>query len=368
MDFPTFAFFVAGLVLLVVGAELLVRGASQLAVAVGIAPLVVGLTVVAYGTSAPELAVTVKSTYEGKPDLAIGNVVGSNISNLLLVLGIAALVAPLGVARSLVRSTVPFMIAISVLLWLLAVFDGRLGRFDGALLAGGAILYSVRAIRRSRAEIKMQKEEVAAEATVVPDGGNTPSWILQFIFIIVGLLLLVLGADWLVDGAVKMAEMWKVSPLVIGLTIVAVGTSLPEIATSIVASIRGQRDIAVGNVVGSNIFNILLVLGVCALVSPNGVHVSPAALRFDLPVMIIVSVASLPVFFTGYVIDRWEGLFFLGYYAAYTTYLFLQANQDKALEPFSWIMFVFVIPLTVLTLLGMTFYSFRKKQRPLPEK
>jgi cation:H+ antiporter len=173
--------------------------------------------------------------------------------------------------------------------------------------------------------------------------------------------MLVSGAQWLVEGAVAIARLLGVSELIIGLTIVAVGTSLPELATSVVAAIRRERDIAVGNAIGSNIFNILSVLGLTALVAPNGVAVSPAALNFDLPVMIAVAVACLPVFFNSYRIERWEGVMFLGYYVAYTAYLALAATEHEALPLFSSVMLWFVIPLTAVTLLVVTVRTLRAR-------
>jgi len=341
MDLLTFILFAFGFVLLIAGAEVLVRGASRLAVAAGIAPLVVGLTVVAYGTSAPELAVTIQASFAGQADIAIGNVVGSNISNILLVLGISAAVAPLGISQQLVRADIPIMIGLSVLLLLMSL-DGIISRFDGIFLFSGAIIYTIVVIWQSRKKM----------ANVEPEGPEFERpqklW-LQFVYIIVGLALLVLGARWLVNGAVAMARLLGVNELIVGLTVVAVGTSLPEIATSIVAGFRGQRSIAVGNAVGSNIFNILLVLGLCSIVAPNGVPVAASAVNFDIPVMIAVAGASLPIAFIGYKIVRWEGFMFLGYYIAYSVFLYLNATQHNALDTFNWVMISFVLPITLLT-------------------
>lgn len=340
--------FAIGFVLLIGGAEVLVRGASKLAVVAGISPLVVGLTVVAYGTSAPELAVTVQSSYAGQPDIAIGNVVGSNIANILLILGIAASVAPLVVSKQLVRLDVPIMIAISAVMLAMA-WDGVVTQIEGGILVAGAVGYSVFAIELSR---KQEKAANAANEDYEPPPKTSFVVILKQIgLIVVGLALLVVGARWLVNGATALAQWFGVSELIIALTIVAVGTSLPEIATSVIASLRGERDIAVGNAVGSNIFNILLVLGVCAMVAPGaGVPISPSAVTFDIPIMIAVAVACLPIFFTGYAIKRWEGLMFLAYYGAYTTYLYLSATRHSNLDEFGMIMGWFVIPLTVITL------------------
>lgn len=353
----TVLLFIFGLVLLVLGAELLVRGASKVAAAFGISPLIIGLTVVAYGTSAPELAVSVQSSLAGQADLALGNVVGSNIANVLLILGISASVAPLIVSRQLVRLDVPLMIGLSILLFLLA-FDGRIGRLDGAFFILCAVGYSVFKLIQSRRESQTLDEQQVAPS---PTKGVS-QWLIQIGFIIGGLALLVLGANWLVNSAVTFATALGVNELIIGLTIVAIGTSLPELATSVVASVRGERDIAVGNVIGSNIFNIVTVLGVASVVAPDGIQVPGAALAFDLPVMLAVAVACLPVFFTGYQIARWEGLLFLGYYVAYTLYLILQATQHAALPLLGNVMLMFVVPLTVITLTIVVIRAIRERR------
>lgn len=356
MSASTILLFVAGGVLLIGGAELLVRGASRVAIAAGISPLVVGLTVVAFGTSAPELAVTVGSAYAGEADVALGNVLGSNIFNVLFILGVSALISPLVVAQQLIRLDVPLMIGVSVLALLLGL-DGLIGRLDGALLFSGIIIYTVFLIRQSRRETAT----VQAEYDEVFGGEERRegSPLVNVGLIAAGLALLVLGSRWLVDAAITTATTLGVSELVIGLTIVAAGTSLPEVATSVLASIRGERDIAVGNVVGSNIFNLLAVLGLGSLIAPAGVTVPPGALTFDIPVMIAVAIATLPIFFTGYEIARWEGMVFLGYYIAYTAYLVLQAADHPALNEFGAAMTWFVLPLTVLTLLVVVVRSRR---------
>ena len=331
-----------GLVLLVAGAELLVRGASRLATAFGITPLVIGLTVVAFGTSAPELAVSLQSAWSGSADIALGNVVGSNVFNVLAILGLSAAIAPLVVQLKVIRFDVPLMVAVSALAWGLAL-DGRVGRLDGALLFAGVVAYTIWSIRAGRAESPQLPEEARPGSSSGSLGGSV-------VLVLVGLALLVLGARWLVQGATEIARALGFSELVIGLTIVAGGTSLPELATSVVAAARGQRDIAVGNVVGSNLFNLLCVLGGAALLAPAGVAVAPQALAFDLPVMTAVAFACLPVFLTGHAIARWEGLLFLGYYAAYTTWLVLAAQGSAALPGFRAAMLWFVLPLTVVTL------------------
>ncbi len=336
-----------GLVTLVVGADAMVRGASRLAVTFGISPLVVGLTEVALGTSAPELAVSVGATLGGNPDLAIGNVIGSNIANILLILGISALITPLLVAEQIIRQEVPIMIGASVLMVVMAL-DGSISRLEGAILFALVIAYTVFLIRQSRRASREVEEEFASE---IPSSDWDRHWSVQAALIVGGLALLVLGADWLVDAAVAVAQTFGVSDLVIGLTIVAVGTSMPEVATSIVAALRGQRDIAVGNVVGSNVFNIFAVIGATGLVSATGIPVPEAARNFDLWVMLAVAFACLPILITGREIARWEGGVFLGYYAAYTAWLVLSAQQHSALPAFSGIMLSYVMPLTVITLI-----------------
>lgn len=353
MDVVTLGLFIVGLVLLIVGAELLVRGASRLAMAVGISPLVIGLTVVAFGTSAPELAVSVQSAWQGQADIAIGNVIGSNIANVLFILGVSALITPLIVASQLVRIDVPLMIGASIVLYLMS-WNGYLSFGEGAALFAGIILYTGWLIIQSRRENSKVAAEFAEEFGASEQEEKAARTMLGLLLnlglVVLGLAMLVLGARWLVDGAVTLARWFGISELIIGLTVVAVGTSLPEVATSIIAALRGERDIAVGNVVGSNIFNILSVLGATALIAPQGVPVSPAALAFDLPVMIAVAVACLPIFYTGNLIARWEGLLFLLYYIAYVAYLVFAATEHDALPIFSTAMTLFVLPLTALGL------------------
>jgi len=350
--------FVSGIALLILGAEFLVRGAARLALAMGISPLVVGLTVVAYGTSSPEMAVGVQAAMSGRADLAVGNVVGSNIFNVLLILGASAMIVPLVVARQLVRQEVPIMVGASLLLaWLCR--DGRLSFPDGLLLLGLLVSYTVLLVVQSRRALAAGEPDLEAPGT----RGWDRHWIVQALLVIGGLALLVLGARWLVDAAIAFARQLGVSELVIGLTIVAAGTSLPEAATSIVAAARGQREIAVGNVVGSNVFNILGVLGISAAAAPAGLAVAPAVAAFDLPVMIAVAVACLPIFFTGHLIARWEGGLFLGLYAAYTLYLLLAAQDHDALEPFSAVMMYSVLPVIALTLALVGWREWRMRRR-----
>lgn len=339
---------VAGLVLLVIGGELLVRGASRLAAVAGISPLVIGLTVVAFGTSAPELAVSVQASWEGRTDIAVGNVVGSNIFNVLLILGLSALICPLVVSSRLIRLDVPLMIGVSIAAFLMGL-DGAIGQLDGSMLFACLLIYTGWTIWQSRKETAVVQQEFEQEYDKKP----AASWggiVVQLSLVAAGLVALMFGANWLVKGASEIARSLGMSELLIGLTIVAAGTSLPEVATSVLASIRGERDIAVGNVVGSNIFNITCVMGLSASMVPGGIEVTETALRLDFPVMLAVAVACLPIFFTGHLIARWEGFVFFGYYIAYTTYLILATTMPSISRTFGVVMLTFVVPLTVLTL------------------
>lgn len=319
----SFLVFGLGLLLLVLGADLLVRGASRLSLSFGISPLVVGLTVVAFGTSAPELAVSLQGALSGQGDIAVGNVVGSNIFNVLFILGVSALVTPLVVHRQVVLQELPVMLAVSLLLWGLAA-NGLIGRAEGALLAGLLVVYVLMLYRQVRRQ--PVGSEPGAEAEL-PAGGRWLDrlWV-QLLLIVLGLALLVLGSRWLVAAAIGFAARLGISELVVGLTIVAAGTSLPEVATSVMAALRGQRDIAVGNVVGSNIFNILGVLGLSALFAPEGLAVATQALRFDLPLMVGVAALCLPVLLSGHRISRGEGALLLAAYVGYTAWLVAQAG------------------------------------------
>jgi cation:H+ antiporter len=363
MSSLTLVLFIAGIVLLIAGAELLVRGASRLAVAAGITPLVVGLTVVAFGTGSPELAVGIQASINGQADITVGNVVGSNIFNVLFILGITAIVAPLIVSQQLVRLDVPLMILVSALVLLMSM-DGTISRLDGILLAAGSIAYTVMLVRISRREtarVKAEYELAYGEGGPAADVGR---WPVHVLLVVLGLGLLVVGADWLVDGAVVIANAFGVSELIIGLTIIAAGTSLPEVATSIIAGLRGERDIAVGNVVGSNLFNILVVLGVSAVLSADGLRVATPAINFDMPVMLAAAVLCLPIFFVHNRVGRWEGALFLGYYVCYTLYLILATSQHDALGEFSFIMKYVVIPVTVLTVSIAIVRELKRRARP----
>lgn len=356
--------FIVGLVFLIIGAEALVRGASRMAAVLGISPLVIGLTVVAFGTSSPELAVSVKSALSSQASIAVGNVVGSNIFNVLFILGISALIVPLVVSQQLVRLDVPLMIALSIIVLLLSL-DEIFSRTDGLMLVAGLVFYVCFLIYQSRRESVEVRERHAKDLGA--EIYTRASWVKNIGLVFGGLVLLVLGSRWLVDSAVSFAQYLGVSELVIGLTIVAAGTSLPEVVTSVIAAIRGERDIAVGNVVGSNIFNIMGVLGLASIVAPTGIEISTAVIGFDIPVMIVVALACLPIFFTGGVISRQEGVLLLGYYVAYTLYLVLAASHHDALPRFSAVMLYFVIPITVITMIIVTMRNLRNRKKRLLE-
>ncbi len=350
----------AGLVLLVLGAEWLVKGASRLALSYGISSLVVGLTVVAYGTSAPEMSVSVMSSLQGKSEMAIGNIVGSNIFNVLFILGVSALITPLLVDRQLIRLDVPVMI-LSSLVMLLLCADGNISRVDGLLLFAGVVFYTYWLIRMSRRKnIDSKPNDFHGSADSASKQGKIG---INLIWILVGLGLLILGSRWLVDSAIAIARIWGMSETIIGLTIIAAGTSLPEVATSVIASIRGERDIAVGNVVGSNVFNILAVGGLSGVVSQNGLCVSESIVRFDLPFMLAVAMACFPIFLRGFVITRANGLFFLAYYVAYSLYLILGATNHDALPVFSKVMFEFIAPITGVMLVSFLAFEWRLHRR-----
>lgn len=346
-----------GLVLLVVGGEFLVRGASALATRLGISPLTVGLTIVSVATSAPELAVSLGAAVRGETELAVGNVVGSNIANILLILGVAALIMPLVVKIQLLRVDIPFMTALSVVAIVLAI-DGNLNIVDGLVLLAlylVHLVYSVIAGRRSSPE---DVAEIAGSVDAVPMHVGA-----AFGLIILGVATLVGGSQLLVAGAITIAAALGVSGLVIGLTIVAVGTSLPELAAAIVAVRHGERDLAVGNVVGSNIANIGLVLGLPAIISGEGIVVPHAAIVLDMPLMIAVSSALLPVaVMTGLVITRWEGLVFVGLYVAYLIYVVLAAIGHGALGSYTLAMAWFVLPLVGFTLVASLAKTLIKRQ------
>lgn len=342
------ALVVVGLVVLVAGGEGLVRGASAIAHRFGLSQLVIGLTVVSVATSSPEFAVSLGAVLRGEPEIAVGNVVGSNIANILLILGISALILPLLAKRRLVKADVPVMVVLSVLLLLLAL-DGAISRWDGLLLLVLFLAHMVWTVLTGRST----DEEASGSA----DAPDPPGLGKAVLLVLGGVGLLVLGAQWLVSGASAIAGALGLSNLVIGLTVVAIGTSLPELTASVIAVRKGERDLAIGNIVGSNIANIGLVLGLPAILKAEGIPVPGAAVAFDIPLMLGAAVALLPIAFTGFVIARWEGGLFLTLYVSYVVYLVLWATQHDALEGFTLVMSVFVLPIVALSILLLVAYE-----------
>ncbi|MGJ9373739.1 calcium/sodium antiporter [Nesterenkonia sp. CF4.4] len=367
----TLLLLLGGFVLLVGGGEALVRGAASLGRTVGLSSLIIGLTVVSSATSAPELAVSTGAALSGSPGLALGNVVGSNIVNILFVLGLTAIFGALVVKVQLIKIDIPIMIGFSVIALLMAL-DGNISTLEGSILIGLLVVYLAVTVVLARRQTVREREASSPEETFDVDravgGGSVKltkglrttkarSIILDLVLLAGGIALLVVGAQMLVSAATSIALSLGVSDLIIGLTIVAIGTSLPELATSVIAALRGERDMAVGNLVGSNIFNIGAVLGLTAIISPLGVEVASAAVNFDLPVMIATAMVLLPLAFTSQAIGRLEGLVLVGLYSAYVVYLVLYAAGHAALQPFSSAMLWFVLPITGLWITALVGYE-----------
>ena len=312
MSFEILLFLVLGLIALFIGAEGLIRGASALALRVGITPLVVGLTVVAFGTSTPELVVSLKAALIGNSSISLGNVVGSNIANIALILGISAIIKPLDVHANVIRREIPIMIGLSILLIALLI-DGELSLIDGIIFVAGIVTYTIVNISMARKEKNAEVENEFKEGLKTKLGVPV-----SIVLVVGGLGLMILGANLFVTSAVSIAKAIGVSDAIIGLTIVAIGTSLPELITSIVASYKNESDIAIGNVVGSNIFNILGILGITAIVMPLS---SAGISSIDFGVMLFTAMILLPLSKTGFRISRSEGIVLLIGYIIYIYYL-----------------------------------------------
>ncbi len=324
------ALFVVGLVLLYFGAESLVGGSSAIALELGVKPLVVGLTVVAFGTSSPELLVCLTAAIEhteATDAISIGNIIGSNIANIALILGVSSLIRPVRVTKQAVRREYPLMLGASFLLVALIVFDTGdqiLSRIDGAILSAGMIAYLAYCYFSSIFADEEDDEEGAAEELEEVDemaDEEYPTWV-NVVRVVLGIGGLALGAYLMVESSVAIAKAIGVPELVIGISIVAFGTSLPELATSVVAITRDESDISVGNVIGSNLFNILLVLGLVSLIAP--IIVQPRVLDFDLWMMLGVAIGIWPILVSGRRINRLEGGLMLLVYAGYIVLLFLR--------------------------------------------
>jgi cation:H+ antiporter len=305
-------FFLLGLAILYVGAETMVNSSSRLAASYGIRPLVIGMTVVAFGTSMPEMMVSLLASSRGSADIAAGNIVGSNIANIGLILGFTALIAPLLVPRSLLKREVPFMIGASLLLMVL-MLDGNLGFIDGALLFSLLLVFLGYCLRTSR-----KQDGDANHGSSMVASCSRPR---DMFLILVGIAGLGIGAEMMVRSAVILARAFGISELIIGISVVAIGTSLPELAASGLSAWKGHADLSIGNVLGSNIFNILFVLGVCPMIRPMAID--PSLLRLQLPIMLVFSIGLIPLFGYRYKICRWKGLLLLGGYLAFIIGLFL---------------------------------------------
>ena len=319
--------FAAGLALLIIGSEIMVRGGAGVAARLGISPIIIGLTIVSIGTSAPELAVGVVSAQGGSGALAVGNIAGTNIVNILLILGLSAFILPLRLETRTLRLELPMMAAAALTLWAVTV-DERMNRTDGAILVVLALVYTGvviwSALRESRAVVAEFEAELAEELDA-GDGGTGPAegrrMFANVLMTIGGIVVIVIGADWLVDGAVGMARQFGVSEALIGLTVVAIGTSAPELVTTLISTIRGDRDIAVGNLIGSSIYNILLILGVTALVPAAGMDLPNSLVRTDIPIMVAVALACIPIFISGRRVSRLEGGLMVAAYLGYLAFL-----------------------------------------------
>ncbi|MBM4269894.1 MAG: calcium/sodium antiporter [Deltaproteobacteria bacterium] len=312
--------FLGGLVVIIVGAEVLLRGAARLAAMLGIKPILIGMTVVAVGTSAPELAVGIAAVLEGTGSLAVANIAGTNIANILLILGLSAAIRPLPLQLQSLRLDVPVMIVSSVALLAMA-WNGVLTRAEGAVLVLAGLAYTVALVRLSRRESARMHREFAEEFSAKAlEAGRGAGWGLwNATVLVLGVGLTVLGAELLVPAAVELAKIFGASDVVVGLTIVAIGTSAPELATTLVATVRDERDVAVGNLIGSSIMNILVVLGLICIAAPDGVDVSRDVLWFDLPMGAAVAVACYPVFRRDRLVSRREGIAFVAVYLLYLT-------------------------------------------------
>lgn len=341
----------SGLVLLLIGAELMVRAAVRLAERLHVRPLIIGLTIVALGSSAPQMTVSLQAALTDNPDIAVGSVVGSGIFNILVTLGLSALIIPLRVSRQLVRLDIPLMIGASLLVFILA-WNKDLGRFDGVLLLGALALYLGLLFRQSRHSTRPHTERPTE---------TQQSWLISGLMILAGLTMLVFAGRLLLGAAVVVATDLGLSERVIGLTVVAVGTSLPELATSLIAALRGQRDIAVGNVIGANLFNLLGVLGLTALLAPTPLSVSPNALDFDLPVMLGVAALCLPVFYSGYRVTRAEGLLLLGLYLVYGLHVVSFTTGMPLAGKLERLMLFYVLPALLTFLLFTSIRAWRRQ-------
>ncbi|MFO1472447.1 MAG: calcium/sodium antiporter [Turneriella sp.] len=356
-DLQIFLLIAGGLVALTIGGELLVRGATGIAVAAGVSSLVIGLTIVAFGTSMPELVVSLRASAAGSAGIAVANVIGSNIFNVLFILGICGMIAPLAVSSQLVRIDVPLMIVGSLLAYVFAL-GGTIRPWQGLLLLAILFSYTIFIVRRSRRETRAVKAEYdKALSDERAEVKKLPVWI-SGLLLLAGLFILVIGAQWLIAGSVVLARRFGISESVIGLTIIAGGTSLPEVAASVMATIKGERDIAIGNIIGSCTFNIFAILGIAPLFS-GGLPVAPEMLAVDFPLMLIAAIACFPHFVIGLTFNRIEGVLFFLTYAGYTTWLVLQATGSVIRPDFERVVLTIVLPLLVTAVLLILWSKYR---------
>lgn len=309
-----------GLLALIAGAELITRGGVQVATRVGVPPIIIGLTIVALGTSTPELAVGIEAARRGSGSLAIANIAGTNIVNILLILGLSALLRPLALTMQTLRFDLPVMTLVAVALVVLAL-DGSLTRAEGIVMMVAALIYTVAIVRLTRRESFMTKIEFAREFRASRRLSPIHEVLLNLAALIVGIAVVVIGSDWLVDGGVALARTMGISDAVIGLTIVAIGTSAPELVTTVIGTLRNDRDIAIGNLLGSSIYNILVILGLTCIVSPEALPVERHLALIDIPLMALVAIVCVPVFLSARRVSRLEGGMFVGAYVVYLTYL-----------------------------------------------
>ncbi|NMZ48848.1 calcium/sodium antiporter [Pseudomonas poae] len=347
---------VSGLLLLILGAEVLVRAAVRLAASLKVRPLIIGLTIVAFGSSAPQMTVSLQATLAGNTDIAVGSVIGSSIFNVLVTLGLAALIIPLRVSRQLVRLDIPVMIVAALLVFTLAANE-ELTPLDGLLLLVALLAYLGVLHYQTRHSRRPRTLDTVARAP----------WLSSVLRIFGGLLVLVLAGHLLLGAAVDVAGDLGLSERIVGLTLIGVGTSLPCLATSLIAALRGEREIAVGNVIGSNLFNLLGVLGLTALLAPTPLSVSPNAVDFDLPVMLGVVVLCLPVFYSGYRVTRAEGLVMLGLYLAYGLHVMAFTTGMPLAGKLEHLMLYYVLPALVAFLLFSTLRTWRRQHKREPQ-
>lgn len=320
-----FGLFLVGLLAVIGGAELVVRGGTRIAARLGISPMIIGVTVVAVGTSTPELAIGINAALQGSGSLAMGNIAGTNTLNLLFILGLVALLRPIALRGQTLRLDLPSMITAAVLLLGLSA-DGDLSRLDGGILVAAGLVYTAAIVRTARRESRAVRAEFAREYAAPREARRPGAAALETLTLLAGIAVIVVGADWLVQGAVTMASTLGVSDAFIGLTVVAIGTSAPELVTAVVASIRNERDIAIGNLLGSSVYNIVFILGATALVPAGGIAVEPALIAIDIPVMVAATLLCLPVFITGRQVRRLEGALMIAVYLGYLAYLIIARN------------------------------------------